>query len=354
MARNGAHGPCPEAGGTLLTPSFDHPAVLLLLAACVLPLIGWGSRWLGFASLLDIPPDPASHLLDAALRVLAALPLAFIVLGLAGLHTGQQTMQRTGTGAHVVVALDRSLSMDEPFASRGERVEQGPHADHARESKTVAAARLLAAFYARRPHDRFGLIAFSTAPIPAMPLTDHRAAVSAAIAAMGGKALANTEIGLGIAMGLTQFDGDQPGAARVLLLISDGAGAIPEQTRRFIRDAIGRTQAHLYYLYLRSGDDPPLTETADESADLTRPAGLDSFFRSLGAPYEAFEARDAGAVDTATRRIGALETHEITYSEMVPRRDLEAVCNGAAAALLLLSLLAQLAERGLTPHRARA
>ena len=342
MARAGARGPCaPPRGAAILIPSADHPAVLILLVACLPPLLGWGSRWLGFASLAGTPADAVSLVLEAALRCLAALPAACIVVGLAGLHTGQQVVQRTGTGAHVIVALDRSLSMDEPFALRGER---------ARESKTQAAARLLAAFYARRPHDSFGLVAFSTAPIPAMPLTEHRAAVSAAIAAMDGKALANTEIGSAIAMGLAQFAGDAPGAARVLLLVSDGAGAIPEQTRRLIRGEVARTQAHVYYLYLRSGDDPPLTEAADESADLTRPAGLDSFLRSLGAPYAGFEARDAGAIDAATRRIGALETHSITYGEMVPRRDLALACDAAAALFLLLSLLAQLAERDLAPQ----
>ena len=318
----------------------DQPVMLVFLLGCLPAMLGAGTRWLNFASVAPIPHDRASDLLDWFLRVLVALPVAAITLGLAGLHDGQQVVERTGSGAHVVVALDRSLSMDEPFAVRGEK---------AHESKTEASARLVAAFYARRPHDKFGLVAFSTSPIPAMPLTDHRDAVNAAIAAMNRKALANTEIGAAIAVGLAQFDQDQAGAARVLLLVSDGAGAIPEQTRAYIKAAVARTQAHIYYLYLRSGDDPPLEEDKDESADLTRPAGLDAFFRSLGAPYLGFEARDAGAVDAATRKVEALETHPVTYRETTPRRELDRACYLVASACLALSLAAQLAERKLDP-----
>ena len=171
---------------------------------------------------------------------------------------------------------------------------------------------------AARPHDSFGVVAFSTSPIPAMPLTAHRDAVSASIRAMAEKGLANTDIGAGVAMGLAQFDRDPANAARVLLLVSDGAGAIPETTRDYIRAAARRSGAHLYYLYLRGGDDPPLVEDEDESHNLGRPAGLDAFFRTLGGTYAGFEARDPGAIAAATRRIGALETQPIIYRENLP------------------------------------
>jgi mxaC protein len=312
----------------------DHPLVLVLLVFCLPPLLGLGFRWSDFPSLLAAPRDGTSNALDWALRVLAAIPVAALTLALAGLHEGQQTVQRVGRGAHIVVVLDRSLSMDEPFAVVGEK---------AHESKTAAASRLLTDFFARRPHDSFAIVAFSSSPIQAMPLTAHRDAVAASIAAMSQKALANTEIGAGLAIGLKQFDRDAPGAARVLLLISDGAGAIPEQVRDYLRAEMARQQAHLYYLYLRAGDDPPLAEENDD--DLSRPSGLDAFFHRLGNTYAGFEARDPGAAEAAARRIDALESRPITYSETLPRKDLDVVCTRIAAICLALSLLAQLAER---------
>ncbi len=325
-------------------PSFDHPWVLLLLAGCLPALLGSGLRWQGYASLMAVPSDALSDGLDWALRAVSALALAAIVLGLAGLHDGPLSVLRQGVGAHVVIALDRSLSMDEPFALRGEK---------SGESKSQAAARLLAAFFAGRPHDSFGLVAFSTSPIPAMPLTAHRDAVAASIGAMAEKGLANTDIGAGVAMGLAQFDRDPATAARVLLLVTDGAGAIPEPTRDYIRAKARRSGAHLYYLYLRSGDDPPLVEDEDESHNLGRPAGLDAFFRTLGGTYAGFEARDPGAIAAATRRIGALETQPITYRETLPRRDLDGACYGVAAICLAIGLLAQLAERGIPARPVR-
>jgi mxaC protein len=314
----------------------DHPFVLLLMAGCLPPLLGLGWRRLATPSLIAMPLDTASYVTDWVLRALAALPIAATVLGLAGLHEGQRSVERIGHGAHVVVVLDRSLSMDEKFGITGEK---------ARETKTAAAARMLGDFFAHRPHDSFGLVAFSSSPIQAMPLTAHRDAVYAAIRAMRGKALANTEIGAGIAIGLMQFARDTPGAARVLLLISDGAGAIPEQTRDYIKAEMSRQQAHLYYLYLRAGDDPPLADDAEGDGDLSRPSGLDAYFRRLGATYQGFEARDPGAAEAAARRIDALETRPIAYRETLPRLDLNLTCYEIAVVSLALSLLAQLAER---------
>jgi mxaC protein len=314
----------------------DHPVALGLLLCCVPALAGWGSRWFGVASAAAVPIDRASGFIDAGLRVLAALPVAAIVLALAGLHAGQQSVWRSVTGAHVMVVLDRSLSMDEPFSLVGEK---------ASETKTQAAARMLADLFALRPHDRFGLVAFSTSPILAMPLTDHRDAVSAAIAAMDEKGLANTEIGGGLALGLAQFADDAPGATRVVLLVTDGAGVIPDQTRAYIKAQARLQDAHLYYLYLRAGDDPPLAEDLGDSVNLGRPAGLDAYFRTLGISYAGFEARDPDAVERAARKIDSLETQKIAVREKVKRRELDRACLVFAAICLALSLLAQLAER---------
>ncbi len=245
--------------------SVDHPWALFLLVACVPALLGSGARWLGFASLAAIPRDPLSGVVDATLRSFATLALAAIVLGIAGLHAGGGEVARIGTGAHVVVVLDRSLSMDEPFALRAEK---------GTESKSAAAARLLAAFFAQHPHDSFGIVAFSTSPIPAMPLTAHRDAIAASIRAMGRTGLANTDMGPGWHWGSHKTIATRAARRACLFLVSDGAGDITEATRAYIRKALTRSGAHLYYLYLRSGDDPPLAEKEDDSHSLDRPAGL--------------------------------------------------------------------------------
>jgi mxaC protein len=320
-----------------VTVSVDHVWVLCLLALCLPALLGRDARWRAVSSLMTVPEDPASLWLDRGLRLIAAGVIAAIVLGLAGLHRGANEVERVGHGAHVVLVLDRSLSMDEGFARTGEK---------ARMTKTAAAAQLIEAFFAKRTQDSFGLVAFSTNPILVMPLTEHRAAMAGAMAAMAQKGLANTDIGAGLEMALAMLARDDPQSARVILFVSDGAGRIPDAMQARLRMQALTERIHLYYLYLRSGDAPALAADLAGNNDPTTPASLDAFFRSLDVQYRGYEANDPGAVKAATEAIGALETRPVTYHEMTPRVDEQGLCYGLACLGLLALLLARLAERG--------
>jgi mxaC protein len=316
--------------------SFDHPALLILLCLCGLPLLRGEPGAIPIASLMTAPQDRLSRALDAILRILLATAMAATLCGLAGLHAGAGEIARLGRGAHIVLLLDRSLSMDEGLALRGEK---------AKLSKTVAAVDLIESFFAKRPNDAFGIVAFSTQPIPVMPLTEHRDAIAAAMAAMRERGLANTDIGAGFEAALNLFDKDDPGATRVILFVSDGAGTIPAGIEADLRVRMMLRRVHLYYLYLRSGDAPPLIEADEGHGDMSQPAALNAFFRSLGIPYSGFEASDPGAVAAATAAIGKLETRPIIYHEQVKRRGLESICYAIAALCLVAVILARLAER---------
>ena len=319
-----------------MTISVDHVWVLCLLALCLPALLGRDARWRAVSSLMAVPEDPSSAWIDRGLRLIAAGVIAAIVLGLAGLHRGANEVERVGHGAHVVLVLDRSLSMDEGFARTGEK---------ARMTKTAAATELIEAFFAKRKQDSFGLVAFSTNPILVMPLTEHRAAMAGAMAAMAQKGLANTDIGAGLEMALGLLARDDPHSARVILFVSDGAGRIPDAMQARIRMEALTERIHLYYLYLRSGDAPALSAGMAGSNDPTTPASLDSFFRSLDVQYRGFEANDPGAVEAATRAIGTLETRNVSYHEIMPRLDEQGLCYGLACFGLLALLLARAAER---------
>ncbi len=316
--------------------AFDRPWLLVLLLPCLLPLLGSGATPRGIASLSLVPRDFLSDAIDGLLRLLMAASMAAIVVGLAGLHRERTSVVRTGTGAHVVIVLDRSLSMAEPFARTGEV---------AHESKTAAASRLLRAFLVERPHDVVGVVGFSTEPISVMPLTEHRDAVAAALAAMRRPPLANTNIGGGLAYGMSMFARDDAAATRVLLFVSDGAGIIGDETQNYLRVEAQRQRVHIYYLYLRAGDDPPLDEDMTGRDDSTQPAALDAFFRTLGVPYRGFEALDPGAVAAAVAEIARLENQPLQYREFQKRRDEDGACFAMAAVCLGAFLLARLAER---------
>ncbi|MGQ9369563.1 vWA domain-containing protein [Azospirillum sp. ST 5-10] len=329
-----------------MTLAVDAPLVLLLAPLALLPLLVRPFAPTDHPSLVAVPRDPLSFAVDAGLRLIAVLALAALVLGLAGLHRLAQTVEREGKGAQIVLLLDRSSSMDNSFAGRL------PNGDE--EAKSTTARRLLTQFLARRPHDSIGIAAFSTAPMPVLPITDHRAAVQAAVRAIDRPGLAHTDVGRGLALAFSMVGEAPPGSSPAVVLVSDGAAVIDRRVQEALRDAVARTPVHLYWLFLRTKGSRGLFDEPQQPGEDTPQAmperHLHRFLGSLGVPYRAFEATSAQAVGAAIDAIDTLETRPIRYRERIPRRDLTAVAYGVAAAGVGLLLLAKLCER--RPRRA--
>ena len=320
--------------------SVDYPLLLALLLLAVLPFVTTPFVRQPIPSLTIAPKDTLSRLIRLAIRTIAAVAIAGLVLGLSGLHRREQMIEREGTGVHVVLLLDRSSSMDNSFADRAPTGDQ--------ESKAAAAKRLLSDFIARRPNDRIGVAAFSTSPMPVLPLTDHHGAVKAAIAAIDRPGLAFTDVGRGLALALSYFDGDTDEASRAVLLVSDGAAVIDRKVQDALRDAAARTPVHLYWLFLRTKgtrgifDIPP---PGEDTPQANPERHLHLFLQSLGVPYRAFEAGSPQAVQQAIAEIDRQETRPMRYAERVPRQDLARWAYSLAGMALALLVLAKLAER---------
>ncbi|WP_454684721.1 vWA domain-containing protein [Ancylobacter moscoviensis] len=325
----------------------DHPLVLGLLALALLPLLGSVFRRGPVPAVALVPTDPLSRILSAVLCLAGMAAIAALVLGLAGLHRREQSVEREGTGAHLVLLLDRSSSMDNNFADRAPTGDQ--------ESKSAAAKRLLAQFVARRPHDRIAVAAFSTSPMPVLPLTDHHEVVDAAIDAIDRPGLAFTDVGRGLALAFSSFAGDTAEASRAVLLVSDGAALIDRRVQEALRDAAARTPVHLYWLFLRSRgargifDVPP---PGEDTPQANPERHLHLFLQSLRLPYRAFEATSPQAVAEAIAEIDRQETRPIRYFERIPRQDLAGPAFALAGVLVALLLGAKLAERRLAPASA--
>ncbi|WP_250152190.1 vWA domain-containing protein [Ancylobacter radicis] len=320
----------------------DHPLVLALGLLALLPLFANVFIRNGIPAIAAFPPDPLSRVLGGGLRLVSALAILALVAGLAGLHRRAQTVLREGTGAHLVLLLDRSSSMDNSFADRA------PSGDE--QSKSSAAKHLLGEFVAGRPHDRIGVAAFSTSPMPVLPLTDHHDVVQAAIAAIDRPGLAFTDVGRGLALALSSFADDTAEASRAVLLVSDGAALIDRRVQDALRDAVTRTPVHLYWLFLRSRgaksifDVPP---PGEDTPQANPERHLHLFLQSFGVPYRAFEATSPQAVAQAIAEINRQETRPLTYSERIPRHDVARPAFAVAALCIFLILLAKLAERPL-------
>ncbi len=254
---------------------FLSPLILPLTLLGLLPFFRRGQAVVTYSSLDLIPPDALSKWLDRFIRLVGSLAILSIVLGMAGPYQREKTIERLGTGAHIVLLLDRSSSMNENFTGRylGSK---------ANESKSAMARTLLSEFVDRRAHDLFAMVAFAAAPIYILPLTSDKEAVKAAIAAAGGRGHGVTNIAPGLAMALDFFKGTPKRGSRIILLVSDGAARIDEETRDRLKQTFKETGTTLYWIYLRNPTSAPLAEKPQNPNESTTPEYfLNHYFESL-------------------------------------------------------------------------
>jgi mxaC protein len=326
-----------------------HPEILYLLPIAALPLLAGVLSRQDYPSLAGVGHDRLSNATDLTLKALGVAAILATILGAGGLHRRGDAIERTGEGAHIVLLIDRSASMDNSFAGRPPSGEE--------QSKSGAARRLLKDFIRERAHDFVGVAAFSTAPMHVLPLTDHKDAVMAAVDAMDRPGLAFTNVGRGLALALDMHETSPPTASRAILLVSDGAAVIDRKVQEKIRAAFAKRPINLYWLFLRTEgakgiSDVPGPDEPDTPQALPE-RHLDKFFKSLKIPYRAFEAENPQAVADAIAEIGRLEKKPITYFERVPQKDLSPMAYGAALFCVLLLLVAKAIEVPLVPDGGR-
>lgn len=320
--------------------AFETPWALACLLFAVLPMLKTGVAPSVYSWLQIVPSDPLSSLFSAALRVCGMLAVAALSFGLSGIYLKEQKVERIGRGAHIVLLLDRSRSMDDTFA--------GKAPDGSNESKAATAKRLLTEFVEQRRNDLIGVAAFSTSPLFLMPLTENKQAVKAAIEATDAPGLAYTNISKGLSMAAFFFEHQPLSGSRILLLISDGAAAIDPDSEQALRQLIKRQQIRLYWVFLRTENSPGIfdapKDARNDNADAMPERYLHLFFNSLNVPYQAYEAESPDAVQKAIADIDRLENRPLHYYERIPKQDLSWSCYRWAAVLLLLLLSLKLCE----------
>lgn len=312
----------------------NTPWALTGLVLALLPLFNNGMRTSPAPWTALIPADTLSAFVVCCLRLCAVAAIAGLVLGIAGLHRTEQSRERIGRGAHIVLLLDRSSSMDNSFAGRAPNGME--------ESKATAARRLLTDFVEQRQTDLIGVAEYSTSPLFVMPLTENKNAVQAAIAATATPALGFTHVGKGLGMALSFFERQPVTGSRIVLLVSDGAAAIDHDSEQKLRLWFKRQQVRLYWIFLRTAGSPGIFDQPEDSRDDNAGAMpelyLHKFFLDLGSPYQAYEAESPDALKQAIADINRLENLPMHYFERIPKQDLSAACYSVAAFLLLVLL----------------
>jgi mxaC protein len=313
--------------------SFMHPFWLLLLPLALIPL--WLNRQQGriYSWVEIVPQDRLSDIVGLLLRYLSVAILACMILALSAPHGAATAVERTGKGAQVVLVIDRSASMDDPFAGAG--------ADgHIGETKAAAAKRLITQFVGERKDDMVGVVTFSNSAMHVIPLTQSREAIYAAISAAGGSGLLQTNIGAGLTSGISMFDKMPDTGSRAIILLSDGAGRIMPKARQKISEWIARQHVNLYWIVLRQPDGISIfNDNYQETKDGLEPAEIElhKFFQTLKTKYRAYEAEDPKTLQSAIADINQHEKSPIRYFEKVPGKDYSSYF--ILMAVLMISLL---------------
>lgn len=320
--------------------AFNHPWLLWALPLALLPLLLERSHSRHYSWVSLLPPDPLSKAIGLLLKLLAALSIVSVILGLAGPHTLEQQVERTGVGAQVALVLDRSASMDDPFA--------GDKDGHVGETKSVAAARIITNFVKGRKNDMLGVITFSNSAMYVLPLTENKEAVLSAIQATAGNSLFQTNIGGGLTSSVELFKEMPDSGSRVIILISDGAGRVSDMVQQKLRDWLQRYNIGLYWIVLRQPGgttifDPKYTASGYDG-HMPSEVLLYQYFQTLRSPFSAYEASDPKSLEAAVADINSKEKKPIQYQEKIPGHDYTDVCYWMAIFMIAILLAVKYLE----------
>ena len=318
--------------------NFLNAWVLFFLPLIAVPFIFFQSSNNNYSWNEMIPSDPLSTIIGVLLKFLSSVIIALLVVILAEPFSDQKVVERVGEGAQIGLVLDRSASMDEPFAGDSEK---------AGETKSAAASRLIIDFFESRTNDMVGVITFSNSAMFVLPLTENKKAIKAAVSATAGNALFQTNIGAGLTSSAALFNEVADSGSRAIILLSDGAGRIDANTQQKIRDWFDRFDIGLYWIVLKQQKGISIFDKNFVPRDEEQPPPqieLYEYFSTFRSPFKAYEAEDPKSLETAIKDISLKEKKPITYSERIPGKSYSLPLLLVALFLSLLLLLLKFIE----------
>lgn len=293
---------------------FLNPWAGLLLPLALLPFWLKGHQGQQYSWLAMVPEDQFSDRLNLAVKSIMALLLACVVIALIGPRGSDEEVQRQGKGAQTVMVIDRSVSMDHPFA--------GDSIGHAAEIKSTAARRLITAFIDNRLDDMMGVVGFTNSALYGVKITNNREAIHAAIDAATSPSLNQTNIGAGMTAAAGLFDQIQNSGSRAIILLSDGAGKLSPRTKFLLSKKLKERKLNIYWIVLREPGDVSIFSKVEYGEGRTpNSIQLHKYFEGLKLKYVAYEADNPETLQSAIEDIDAREKNKITYTEMIAGYD---------------------------------
>ena len=294
---------------TLLNPWF-----LLLLPLAFAPFWLKSHQGQMYSWLELAPEDRFSEIANQVLKAMISLLLLSIILALASPRGADIKIQKVGKGAQSVLVIDRSVSMDKPFAG-------DPSSGVATEIKSAAARRLITKFINQRPDDMMGVVGFTNSALYSLKITNNHEAIHAAIKAATSAALNQTNIGSGVTAGIAMFDKIQSSGSRAIILLSDGAGKISPRVKQKIAAQLTDKKINLYWIVLHEPDQVSIFTKQKFRENEVTSIELHKYFSSLKIKYKAFEAEDPTTLQAALQYIDSKEKNIIQYTVTVPGHD---------------------------------
>jgi len=250
-------------------------------------------------------------------------------------------VERIGEGSEVVVLVDRSRSMDDAFAIKGQLLMASVGK---KDSKRRVAKKYLLEFVDKRPDDRFGFVLFSDKAVDILPLTYNKESVRATINASAlGKGLSETNISRALITGAQMFDGQAYRGSRIVLLVSDGGRELSDEAKQKIAEIYQRENVSLYWLYMRSVTGMTLDEATGDNRRWTGTPErkLHTFFKSIGVPYRAFEIESMKTFSQAMDTIDKQQYQTLIFEETLPREEKSSLFYLVAMLAALILMLAR-------------
>jgi len=326
---------------TFLGLQWALPIMLLLLPLALLPWFTHNQdktvAWSHF-----VPVDPMSDMIGLALKTLASLVIASLIFSLAGPYIPEQTVERVGSGAEVVILVDRSRSMDDPFSTRGKALAVNRTVGKG-DSKRRIASKYLLEFVDKRPDDRFGFVLFSDKALDLLPLSYNKDSIRATInASTLGKGLSETNIAKAMIKAAEMYGKETYNGSRTVLLVSDGGQEFSDEDKRTITELYKRETLTLYWIYMRSTTGLSIEEESDDDSWKNTPEKrLHKFFKELGIPYKVFEIESVKSFSEAIDTIDKKEMQTLIVEEIIPRESKLEPFFWLAMMTMLILVLAQ-------------
>lgn len=321
-----------------MTFRFGAPGFLVLVPVVLAAAVWLARRRARTDARLTLPNTAARRILgrSAWTRVDAALPwvrasvLVLFVVALARPQAGESIESVSTYGVDIVFSLDISGSM---------------RAEDFTPNRLEVARRSLNEFLRGRPHDRIGLVAFSSVATTRCPLTQDHAMLAQFIDSLDFSPpdLDGTAIGLGLATAVNRLR-QSSAKSKVVVLATDGVNNRGQIGPRAAAEAARALGVKVYAIGVGSRGEAWITVDLGPRGRqrVLQPVEIDEellqeIATTTGGRY--FRATDAEALREVFRTIDGLERTEVESKVRVLYTELFAWALSPALGLLLCERL---------------